>query len=386
MSADRHPEYSGAQGEDLLDLAPCGYVVMDGAGWILTANREFLRMVGLGPGDVAGQRSFASLLPVGARIFLETHLWPMLEHDEVVREIALDLLRADGSKLPVLFNAVVVSGRDGSPASIRAVFMETTERHRYERDLLAVTTAAEAARVEAIRLSQILQQTFVPPPPPVIANLRVAATYRPAGDGTVVGGDFYDFFQLDTGNWMIALGDVSGKGVEAAAVTSFVRYTVRALSIEHPDPAQILTLLNRALLDHDTDRYCTLALANLRRGPYGWDIRLSLAGHPPALIRRPGGEVTEFGVFGTAIGLRNDPLFHTVRRSLGSDTVTLYTDGVTDARHDGEFFGEQRLLDLVGSLQHDPTSITDGIASTVLDYQRGNASDDIAVATFQATD
>ena len=386
MTVDGRPPPGGA-GEELLDLAPCGYVVMDTTGRILSSNREFERMVGDGGTEPAsGDRSLASLLPAGARIFLETRLWPMLELEGAVREIALDLVRTDGSRIPVLFNAVVGPGRDGVPTTIRAVFMETTERHRYEQDLLAATTAAEAARVEANRLSEILQQTFVPPPPPAIPDLRVAATYRPAGDGTVVGGDFYDFFRVDPTHWMIALGDVRGKGVEAAAVTSFVRHTVRALAIEDPDPARVLAMVNRALLEHDTDRYCTLVLASLQRGSRGWDIQLSLAGHAPALVRAAGGEVSELGVPGTALGVREDPTFHTVRRPLGTETVTLYTDGVTDAREGGEFFGEQRLRALIGSSRHDPTSITDGIASTVLRYQGGDASDDIAVVTFQGAE
>lgn len=382
--ADRSAQ--GPPEEDLLDLAPCGYVVMDLDGRIISANREFERMVGSGGSSADGERSLASLLPAGARIFLETRLWPMLELDQSVREIALDLMRADGSRLPVLFNAAVAPGHDGAPPTIRAVLMETTERHRYEQDLLAATTAAEAARVEANRLSQILQQTFVPPPPPDIPNLRVAATYRPAGDGTVVGGDFYDFFRVEPSHWMIALGDVRGKGVEAAAVTSFVRHSLRTLAIEDADPARVLARVNRALLEHDTDRYCTLVLASLQREPDGWEIQVSLAGHAPALVREPSGEVSELGILGTALGVRDDPQFHTVRRRLRTEAVTLYTDGVTDARRDGEFFGDQRLRELVASSWHDPASITDDIASAVLDHQGGDASDDIAVVTFQGAE
>lgn len=369
---------------DAFESVPCGYVVTDRTGLIVAANQELHRMVGAPTGDLVGRRTLASMLSVAGRIFLETHLWPILEHEGRLREVALDLLRTDGVRVPVLAYAALTPPQPGTPASVRAIFVETRERHRYEQDLLGAKAAAEQARAEAIRLAQTLQQTFVPPPPPDIANLRVAATYRPAGDGTLVGGDFYDLFQVSDRNWMVALGDVSGKGVEAAVVTSFVRHTVRALAIEHTDPAELFELLNRALLRHATDRYCTLVLANLQRSALGWDGRLSLAGHPPALVRQPDARVTALGEPGSAIGLRDDPRFHTVDFSLQTQTLTLYTDGVTDARHDDEFYGEDRLRHLIATLPHDAGGITTGIASTVVDYQEGNASDDIAVMTIQA--
>ncbi|GAA1974026.1 SpoIIE family protein phosphatase [Nocardioides panacihumi] len=382
-SAGREPH------EDCLALfedAPCGYVLTDPTGMITAANAEFHRMVGLARGELVGRRTLASLLPVGARIYLETHLLPVLEHDDAVREVSLDLLRPDGVRVPVLLNATTTANAEGvRDLSLRAVFIETSDRHRYERDLLTATQAAEEARREAARLAQTLQRTLIPPAPPEIEHLSIAATYRPAGDGSTVGGDFYDIFQLGPASWVIALGDVSGKGVEAAAVTSFVRYTLRALAIEHPDPAETLRLLDRALHAHETAHYCTLVLAHLGRTADRWTIRLSLAGHPPALIRQPDGTVRELGIYGSPIGLLDGPEFHTVSHELGDETITLYTDGVTEARHRRLLYGERRLGDLIASLPHDPVEITEGIANAVLDYQGGDASDDIAIVTLRAT-
>jgi sigma-B regulation protein RsbU (phosphoserine phosphatase) len=353
---------------------------------ITAANAEFRRLVNLEHAALVGRRTLASLLPVGARIYFETHLLPMIEHDGEVREVSLDLLRPDGSRVAVLLNAVTTeSGNSSGDLSLRAVFIETRDRHRYEQDLLAATVAAEQARREATRLAQTLQQTLIPPAPPSIPHLHVAATYRPAGDGTTVGGDFYDFFQIDATTWTIVLGDVSGKGVDAAVVTSFVRYTVRALAMEHRDPAEMLRLLDRALHRHTTAHYCTLVLANLSWESDRWSIRLSLAGHPPALVRQPDGLVRELGLYGNPVGLLDAPQFHTVHHRLDAETVTLYTDGVTEARYDRRVYGEPRLMELIEALPHDPDALTEGIADAVLDYQHGDASDDIAIITFRAT-
>jgi sigma-B regulation protein RsbU (phosphoserine phosphatase) len=371
--------------ESHFEHAPCGFVLTDRTGMVTAANAEFRRLVGLDAAALVGRRTLASLLPVAARIYFETHLLPMIEHDGFIREVSLDLLRSDGTRVPVLLNAVT-----GDPAtssgdlSLSAVVIETRDRHRYEQDLLAATVAAEQARRKATRLAQTLQQTLIPPAPPTIPHLDVAATYRPAGDGTTVGGDFYDFFQLDATTWTIVLGDVSGKGVDAAVVTSFVRYTVRALAIEHQDPAEVLRLLDRALHRHETAHYCTLVLAVLTWDGDCWTIQLGLAGHPPALVRQPDGSVRELGTFGSPVGLLDASHFHTVRHRLGAETVVLYTDGVTEARDGRRMYGEPRLKELVASLRADPETLSEGVADAVLDYQHGDASDDIAIVAFRA--
>lgn len=369
--------------ERLFELAPCGYAVIDGEGRIVAANAELHRLAGRAPGTLAGQEGLASLLSVGGRIYLETHLLPVLEHDHAVREVSLDLLRPDGTRIPVLMNATV----DRTVGSqVRCVFVETRDRHRYEQDLLEATRAAERAREQATALAQTLQQTLIPPAPPEIPHLEIAATYRPAGDGTMVGGDFYDIFRLDVDSWFVVLGDVSGKGVSAAAITSFVRYTVRALAIDHPDPADLLHRLDRALRVHRTRHYCTVAVAHLTdRSDGSWTVRLGLGGHPPPLLAGAEGAVRELGHYGSAVGLVDDAHFHTVEHVLRDETLLLYTDGVTEARSDDGMYGEQRLADLVTSLGRAPETLAHGIAEAVLDFQGGRASDDIAIVALAPT-
>lgn len=365
---------------DLFEHAPCGYVVTDDDGVIVRANAEFLRMVARPAGDVVSVRTLRSLLPVAGQIFVETHLVPMLQNSATLREIDLDLVRPDGSRLPVLMNAGLVSSRGG--LAVRAVFFEARDRHRYERDLRQATRAAETARENAAALAETLQQTLIPPAPPQIPHLDIAAAYRPAGNGREVGGDFYDVFQVSPSAWLVVVGDVSGKGIPAATVTTLVRYTVRSFAIEHPDPAELLQQVDAVLQANGTDRYCTIAVVRLERCDDDWDLALSLGGHPAALLRAPDGSVTTLGTPGTPVGLVDEPVFHTVRHRLATGTLTLYTDGVTDARGASGLYGDDRLRALVSRLPGDAHALAEGIAYDALSFQDGNASDDIAIVTF----
>jgi sigma-B regulation protein RsbU (phosphoserine phosphatase) len=370
-------------GDDLFESAPCGYALIGDDGLFTLANAEFRRLVGRPSEDLVGRAGLGSVFSVGGRIFLETHLWPMLEHDRSVREVALDIVRPDGSRVPVLLSADAGSGSDDG-GGIRVVVIETRERHRYEQDLLTATRTAEQARIEATALATTLQQTLIPPVPPRIPYLTVSTAYRPAGDGSVVGGDFYDVFQVGPEDWWIVLGDVSGKGISAATVTSFVRYTVRALAIDHPDPSELLRHLDQAMHVDGTDHYCTLIVARLTRRAPHWAVELALAGHPPAVVRSPDGRVFELGTPGTPVGLVDSPSFSTVQHLLRDETITFYTDGVTEARGADGLYGETRLFELVAHLTHDPHAITDEISREAVRYQAGKVSDDIAIVTFAA--
>ncbi len=378
MTSSHGSDLSRAQ--DLFEAAPCGYVLTDDQGLVVRANREFLRTTGRTAEEVVGLRTLSSLLTVGGRILMETHVYPMLRTTDIVREIDVDLVRSDGSRVPVLLSASL--GGPGNGLALRAVVVEARHRHRYEEDLREATRAAEGALAEVAALAETLQQTLIPPAPPRIPQLDIAAAYRPAGDGREVGGDFYDVFQVSASAWLVVVGDVSGKGVPAATLTSLVRYAVRSFAIEHPDPADLLHQVDGVLQAHDTDRYCTLVVTRLDQHEDGWDLAIGLGGHPPALLRTPEGVVTTLGAPGTPVGLVDDPFFETVRHRLERETVILYTDGVTEARGAEGLFGEERLDDLVRSLPSEPHAVVHGIARRALAYQDGSASDDIAIVAF----
>ncbi|HVM11904.1 MAG TPA: PAS domain-containing protein, partial [Actinomycetota bacterium] len=209
--------------EELYHDAPCGYISSLPDGRIVRVNETFLRWTGYEEDALLGRR-LQDLLTPGGRIYHETHYAPLLRMQGSVREIALDLLCADGRTLPVLMNSVLRVDERGEPALVRTVVLDATERRGYERELLRARDEAEQAEHRAQELARTLQASLIPPGPPQIPGLDVAAIYRPAGDGAEVGGDFFDVFPLDDSTWGITIGDVEGKGVEAAALTAFVRY------------------------------------------------------------------------------------------------------------------------------------------------------------------
>ena len=364
---------------ELFAHAPFGYAVLDGSGLIVDANLELLRILGRDMDDVVGQRSLPSLVSAGGRIFFDTHIFPILTMGQTVHEVALDLVHADGTRIPVLLNANVAPDLDPGRTRIRAAVFEAKDRRRYETDLLLAVRATEEARRVAAELAETLQQTLIPPTPARIEGLEVAAAYRPAGDGSEVGGDFYDVFQVGEHEWVLTIGDVLGKGVAAAVVTTFVRHTVRDLAMQEPDPARLLALLDEALTAHPTDRFCTLVVARLTREGDDWVLVGSAGGHPLPLVRRPDGTTTELGRHGSLVGILPRPSFESFRHVLSDDMLVFFTDGVVEARRDRVLYGDERLAELVAGGPDDVHRLTEAIVESVLTYQDGIAEDDIAV-------
>jgi sigma-B regulation protein RsbU (phosphoserine phosphatase) len=201
-----------------------------------------------------------------------------------------------------------------------------------------------------------LQHSLLPAELPLPPGLETAAHYHMASPDEV-GGDFYDLFELPGGRWGFFLGDVCGKGVEAAAVTATARYTLRAAAVYDPDPAVALANLNSVLYqDYHSDRHrhCTVVFGVLTPGPGGYTATIAGGGHPsPLLLRGDGTAQYQRTTGGTLIGILPTPRI--VTRTvplLPGDTLILYTDGLIEARtntREGRF-GTNALLDFAGGL------------------------------------
>ncbi|MER8199245.1 GAF domain-containing SpoIIE family protein phosphatase [Streptomyces microflavus] len=193
---------------------------------------------------------------------------------------------------------------------------------------IRTVTAERQMRTAAERLAR----TLLPPALPQVPGLRAAASYH-AASADEVGGDFYDLFPLDDGRWAFFLGDVCGKGAEAAALTSLTRYTLRAAAIYDPDPCAVLANLDTVLKGEyqGTDpRYCTAVFGIVQPTEDGsFTLTLAGGGHPPALAVRADGTIQP----GQLIGLLPEPRFtQTSTRLAPGDALLLYTDGLTEAR------------------------------------------------------
>jgi serine phosphatase RsbU (regulator of sigma subunit) len=236
---------------------------------------------------------------------------------------------------------------------------------------------------ERTRIAHTLQVKLLPERLPDIPGAVIAARYRAAGELNEVGGDFYDVFPRSEDEWAMVVGDVSGKGAEAAAITALARYTLRAGALDDDEPGKALRRLNTAMLAHDdSSQFATAVLAYVSAA--GGDritVRLSLAGHPPAVIMRRDGSVETTGAFGTMLGLRPDPLCLDTQVVLDAgDVLLLYTDGVTEAGPRNAPFGEQGLVALLSSLAGSgPQEVVDAVEQAVVDAQEGQPRDDVAL-------
>ena len=270
-----------------------------------------------------------------------------------------------------------------------------------EEDLLLVedlayrcALAADNARLYRDRseIARVLQRSLLPPHLPEIPGVEVGAEYLPVGETNDVGGDFYDLINTVEDGWLCAIGDVRGKGVEAASVTALARYTIRAVTLKNDRPSEVLAALNEAMLRQlPEDRFCTAACVRLEPedAPAGVGVDVSRAGHPPPLLVHSDGTVVEVGCSGRVLGVFPDAeLSDTSLRLMPGEALVLYTDGVTEARSpDGEFFGEGRLRQLLSSYAGcDAVTLAARIKGVVLDFQEGYPRDDLAVLVLRAKD
>jgi serine phosphatase RsbU (regulator of sigma subunit) len=242
----------------------------------------------------------------------------------------------------------------------------------------------ERAYVARTLQEGLLPHALIAPP-----GLQTAVRYASIADGGEVGGDFYDLFETATGRYLAVVGDVCGKGTQAAVLTGLARHTVRAIALREERPEAVLAFLNDALRRHEVGgAFITAVAVSLSPHPgAGVAATIACGGHPPALRLRADGAVEEVGAGGTMLGVDADPELEPADVELApGDALVLYTDGVTDARDAaGEDFGEQRLRHaLAGAAGGDAEAIAGAIDAAVCAYQAGVQRDDRAILVLRA--
>lgn len=239
------------------------------------------------------------------------------------------------------------------------------------------------------RVARSLQEALLPPAMPQVEGLALAARYDVAESDVAIGGDFYDVMPVAPSAWGVVVGDVCGRGPDAAALTGLVRHTLRTAVVREERPSQVLGQTNLAMLQQiDDASFCTAAYlrVELTEPPTGRvRVSASSAGHPRPVLVRADGRAELLDCAGTLLGVVADPALVDVEVELGpGDAVVLYTDGVTEARRGNEMFGEARLLEVLGSVAGRPAEqIASTLEATVADFRR-SASDDTAILVVQA--
>ena len=261
--------------------------------------------------------------------------------------------------------------------------------------LLELIAARAALHLQTARLytershiAQTLQASLRPRPIPALPDADVAARFLPAGDHNEVGGDFYEVFRSGDGVWTAIVGDVSGKGAEAAAVTALARHTLRTASMLHDDPAANLALLNQVLYEDATAlKFCTVFYTRLCPGERGYALRFANGGHPPPLLLRRDGRVEEVtGGRGPLVGgiLEAQYVEGTLRLQPG-ELLLLYTDGVTEVRTSDVELGERELRATLASLAGaSAEEVVEAVERRAVELQSGAPRDDIALVAVKA--
>jgi phosphoserine phosphatase RsbU/P len=239
------------------------------------------------------------------------------------------------------------------------------------------------AEAELRQALEVLQSTLLPARLPSVPHLRLGVHYQPGGR-VGVGGDFFDVFALPDGRWAVVIADVCGKGASAATVTSMARYTLRTAALEHDEPADVLSILNQALLGDSTDRpFLTACLMFIDTRSGDTSAAIAVAGHPLPLLRSRDGQVRPVGVGGDLLGVLEAPEFHpsTVRLQQG-ELLLLYTDGFTEARDvDNVQLGETGLATLLSAIDRtEPAEVLAELAAGLARHTGSRQTSDDAAA------
>lgn len=384
------PIARGAVIEQMADAV----LVLDAYNRVLDANPAAAGLLGQARSRIVG-RAAGDVLPPVAPLLDDHHLGAVRQKQ--IETTADALGRAGTATIHLEAGLSSLLDRRGKEAGRLLLLRDVTSRTETERQLREMLDAET-------HTASILQTSLRPASLPDVPGVALAARSRPAGRGSRVSGDFYDVHQALGGEWAMVLGDVAGKGVHAAVVTSMARYTVRSLSAQGFSPRELVEQLNQALLvDTGPERFCTLVYARISRvheqGPDGLEgeplpgvrVTMALSGHPPPLVRRLDGSIQAVGTTGTALGIISlVSIEETVVDLAPGEVLLAYTDGVTEARRDRTEFGEERLAWVLASAASGlrgrtgaaaASLVADAVAERVMDAvtQFAPSRDDIAV-------
>lgn len=346
-------------------------VDMDSTGRITGFNHAAVKVFGHERDAVLGRNLGDVILPPDERERHRVGLAKYLATGKgriIGRRIEVEALRADGSRFPV---ELTVVSSDEQPPTFTGRMRDLTAQKAAEQALLA-------SRENLAHVARTLQQSLLPAELPSIDGVSLAATYRPAGEGNDVGGDFYDVFALGDGRWALVLGDVCGKGPEAASLTALVRYTLRAALVAGNDPHAAIKLLNTLIASERPGDFCTLAAIFL--DPSARTAAILTAGHPPVIHLTAAGAVHRVDSSGYFVGPFPTWKGETRHVSLeAGDQLLAYTDGLTEARRGEREFGDSELDQTLARLTGG------GVGSTVAELEQavlayaGTLTDDLAI-------
>ncbi|WP_216215975.1 PP2C family protein-serine/threonine phosphatase [Amycolatopsis aidingensis] len=303
--------------------------------------------------------------------------------DESLRRQVAALLPAEvlGASLGSCGGALVLVRAGGRRYAEPELALAEEFARRAEFTLDAVRTHEQRAEV-----ATVLQASLRPPRLPEVAGVRVAARCRSAFAHLDIGGDFYDLHGAGD-DWSLVIGDVCGKGVDAAVLTGRARQTIRTAAHFDRSPSAVLAALNDVLYEGDSDRFVTVVCARLRPDPVRGraEVTLAIAGHPAPIVLRADGRIEETELGGTLSGVLPDLSYEETTCTLeAGDLMLFFTDGIYEARGPEGFFGLERLRELLpGYAGAEPERVCAAVEERVVEHLAGAAHDDMALLALR---
>ena len=314
--------------------------------------------------DLDAEQGLGAVLRTGRPEVLpelsEGLLRPLLEQVPGITPVDVEQFLALGLRSSL--TVPLASPATGVLGALTLVAAESGGRYDDDDVTLAMEVAGRAATAvaharlfaRATHASRTLQQSLLPPVLPQVGFAEIAAYYAPADESDVIGGDFYDVWPTASGGLCMVVGDVSGKGVDAAALTGECRWTLRSSLTRSGSPSAALEELNSALLAADRDRFVTVVAAVLEPVDGGVHLSYACAGHPSPLVRRADGHAELLRGEGQIVGVLPGPVASGASALLhDGDALVLYSDGFSEARDRSGLFGDEGMLEVA---EHAPVS------------------------------
>ena len=325
---------------------------------------ELLHVPTARPGDESG---LGSVVPAAAL------------REELASIRPMDLLVIPMSARGETFGALSVARSRGEGFDPDAVAFLEDLAHQ-----VGVTLDATRALAESRRVARVLSRDLVPPELPRLPHVSFGSYYRVAFEHEALGGDFYDVHGTP-GDWTAMVGDVCGKGAEAAVLTGRTRQAARTAALVDRSPARVLGLVNRVLVSEGEGTFVTAVCARVRPDGDRLQMDLAAAGHPEPFIVRADGRLEKVQVGGTVLGIFEDNEYVDVTVDLEpGDTCLLYTDGVLEAPGHSDRFGEDRLRAALSGLPgNQVTALVERVALAVSEHLGDRPHDDIAILAIQ---
>lgn len=346
----------------------------------------------------SSQSAVAEVIRTGQARYIREVEDSMLVADSVSQE-RLDLLRRVG------FGGLLITPMRARGKTLGALaFVNRKERpiNSADRALAEELSARAAMAIDNAMLysaeshiAHRLAESLLPNHLPTIEGLDIAVRYQFGTSGVEVGGDFYDVFDVGPDEFIVLIGDVQGKGVEAAALTGLARHTVRASARYNTSPAALLRDLNSAIIRNINEnvtnharpwretRLCTAAIIRLVRRTDSWSATISCAGHPIPLMRRPNGNVAGLCKSALLLGVRDDPEYtdSDISLEIGS-TIVLFTDGVSERRNGDDIFGGEGIADVLSKIEGSAKRVANDIVDVAV-LHKPFQNDDLVVLAIR---